>query len=91
MSYRAIYESLGAPSTSSSFVADSRSNSYASRWQAGIEEAVWDSHASLALYPIGGTVTPATFESCQGVRIVVTIHWHERGRGKTLPLSTVRF
>lgn len=91
MSYRAIYESLGAPPSNSSFVADSRSNSYASRWQEGIEEAVWDSHATISLFPLGGSATPPTFESCQGMRIVVIVHWHERGRAKTLPLSTVKF
>jgi prepilin-type N-terminal cleavage/methylation domain-containing protein len=91
MSYRAIYESLGAPASSSSFVADSRSSSYASRWQAGIEEAVWDSHATISLFPLGGSTTPSTFASCQGMRIIVSIHWHERGRAKALPLSTVKF
>ena len=82
--------------------ADTRTTtSFANRWEAQLEEAVFQGYALIDIVPVGidsvlplCTASPPgtpNFECGQGIRVVVTVHWDERGNDQQLSLSTVRF
>jgi prepilin-type N-terminal cleavage/methylation domain-containing protein len=100
LSYRRLYEAFGAVGSDTAHSADSSdASNFAHRWQDQIEEAVWQGHATIDLTPMGvDTLMPAcasvgtpNFACGQGIRVVVTIHWQERGSNQHLSLSTTRF
>ena len=96
LSYRRVYAAFGAADTDTSFTADTRTNTFASRWQAQIEEAVWEGYATIDLLPLGlNTVDPTcvstNFGCGQAIRVTVTVHWQERGQAQRLSLATMRF
>jgi prepilin-type N-terminal cleavage/methylation domain-containing protein len=96
MSYRQLFAAFGASGTDISFTADTRTNSFASRWQAQIEEVLWQGYATIDLTPLGVDTliegcSSTNFQCGQGIRFEVTLHWEERGQAQELPLATMRF
>jgi len=102
LSYRQVYGVFGGSGTDTSLQADTRTTtSFANRWEAQLEEAVWQGYALIDIVPVGidsvlplCTASPPgtpNFECGQGIRVVVTVHWDERGNDQQLSLSTVRF
>jgi prepilin-type N-terminal cleavage/methylation domain-containing protein len=102
LSYRQVYTVFGGSGTDTSLQADTRvTSNFANRWEAQLEEAVWQGYALIDVVPVGiDTVLPLcassppaqpNFQCGQGLRVVVTVHWDERGNDQQLSLSTVRF
>lgn len=102
LSYRQVYSVFGGSGSDTSLQADTRDGtSFANRWEAQLQEAVWQGYALIDVIPIGiDTVLPLcaasppaqpNFQCGQGLRVVVTVHWDERGNDQQLTLSTVRF
>jgi prepilin-type N-terminal cleavage/methylation domain-containing protein len=102
LSYRQVWSVFGGSGTDTSLQADTRvTSNFAHRWQAQLEEAVWQGYALIDVIPVGiDTVLPLctasppaqpNFQCGQGLRVVVTVYWDERGNDQQLSLSTVRF
>ena len=96
LSYRRTWQAFGASGTDTSLTADTRTNTFAQRWQADIEEALWNGYALITVTPLGvdtltAGCTAANFQCGLGMRLEVTMHWEERGQAKQLPLATMRF
>lgn len=45
----------------------------------------------VTMKPIGGTVTPVTFNSGEGIRITINVGWTELRRNRTLMMENVRW
>lgn len=102
LSYRQVFSVFGGSGSDTSLQADSRdASNFANRWEAQLQEAVWQGYALIDVIPIGvDTLLPVcaasppaqpNFQCGQGLRVVVTVHWDERGNDQQLSLSTVRF
>ena len=62
-----------------------------SQWASLIEENLYKGSADITLTPIGGTVTPPTFDSAEGVHVQVVVNWSEGTVARTVVLETVQF
>jgi prepilin-type N-terminal cleavage/methylation domain-containing protein len=62
-----------------------------SQWASLIDETLYKGRADIILTPIGGTVTPPTFASAEGVRVQVVVNWAEGTVARTVSLETLQF
>lgn len=62
-----------------------------SQWASLIDENLYQAWADIILTPIGGTVSPPTFASSEGVRVQVVVHWSEGTVARTVTLETAQF
>ena len=61
------------------------------QWQSLIDQSLYQGSADIILTPIGGTVAPPTFASCEGVRINVRISWSEGTNVRSVTMETLSF
>jgi len=67
-------------------------DSYASsQWQAGISGSLYKGYGEITLTPVGGTVSPPTFASGEGLRLRVRIQWWEGTVNRSIALESLRF
>jgi len=65
---------------------------YASaQWQATISGSLYQGYGEITLTPVGGTVTPATFASGEGLRLRVRILWSEGTNTRSIAVESLRF
>jgi hypothetical protein len=83
-----VYQQFGLSGTASSYLVDTRTNSYAGKWQPPLDEGLGDSHATIAIASLepGG---PPLQDSWQ-VSVIVTVHWREGTRDRSVRLGTVK-
>lgn len=62
-----------------------------SQWQATISGSLYQGHGEITLTPIGGTVTPPTFTSGEGLRLRIRILWTEGTIIRSINLESLRF
>ena len=78
--------------TATGCTVSSDADSYASaQWQSNIDQSLYLGKAEITLTPIGGTVSPPTFTSSEGIRIHVDVIWSEGTNVKTLTVETLQF
>ena len=67
-------------------------DSYASaQWQAGISGGLYKGYGEISLTPVGGTITPPTFTSGEGLRLRVRILWTEGTTIRSIAVESLRF
>lgn len=67
-------------------------DSYASaQWQATISGSLYKGYGEITLTPVGGTVTPATYASGEGLRLRVRILWTEGTTIRSIAVESLRF
>jgi type II secretory pathway pseudopilin PulG len=82
----------GACDTSTGCTVDSRADSVAStEWQPWIDQELFQGYAEITLTPVGGTTSPATFSSSEGLRLSVEIFWSEGTSQRSVVQETVEF
>jgi prepilin-type N-terminal cleavage/methylation domain-containing protein len=86
---RQIHWQYGLDGTQTSYVIDTRTNSYASRWQPMLDVELQDAHATITLQSLAPTSVPL-LNSTRAIRITVTVSWKEQRRGRMIQVSTVR-
>ena len=60
-------------------------------WGSNIRSKLFQGYAVIAMKPIGGTVTPATFASGEGIRVTVTLGWKELRRDRSVKIENIRW
>ena len=60
-------------------------------WGGNIRSKLHKGYAVVSMLPIGGTVTPATFDSGEGIRIRVELGWTELRRDRIVEMENVRW
>lgn len=71
---------------------DTDNDSFASsQWDSLIDQALYQGRADITLTPIGGTVTPPTFDSSEAIHIEVVVRWSEGTVVRTVSLESVEF
>jgi type II secretory pathway pseudopilin PulG len=62
-----------------------------SRWMPTIEKELGRGRLEITLLPLGGSVTPPTFSSCEGMRLRVEVFWSEGVSERSVYEETVLF
>ena len=76
--------------TSNGCTVDSRSDSFAStEYQPWIDQELYLGYAEISMTPLGGTISPSTFDSAEGIRIHVEIFWSEGTSQRSVTQETV--
>jgi type II secretory pathway pseudopilin PulG len=71
---------------------DSRTDTYAStEWQPWIDQELFQGRAEITLTPLGGSVSPPNFASCDGIRVRVQVFWSEGPGQRSVVQETVMF
>ena len=60
-------------------------------WGNNIRTKLWKGYGVVTMKPIGGTVTPATFATAEGIRVTVNLAWSELRRNRSVKVESVRF
>ena len=78
--------------TSTGCTVDSRTDAYASvQWQPWIVQELFQGYAEVTLTPVGGSTTPPTFSTSEGLRLSVEIFWTEGTSQRSVVQETVEF
>jgi Tfp pilus assembly protein PilV len=84
------YRAYGLDGLATSYTVDTRTNSYAAKWQPQLDSKLENSFAAIVIASIetGGIVPPIS--ASNGLRVVVTIHWSEGQRARSVDLIGVK-
>jgi hypothetical protein len=87
-SFDATYTNFGYDGSAASYTVDTRTAAAAAAWQAGLDESLYGSYATVSIAAIdpGG---PVLSDSSQ-IRVMVTVYWVEGQRQRSVRLGTVR-
>ena len=61
------------------------------QWGSDIRSKLHQGYGVVAMTPVGGTVTPATFGTGEAIRIDVTLGWTEMRRDRTVKVEGIRW
>ncbi len=91
LGYKSLYTEFGSLVTDTSCTVDTITNSFAQKWQPGIDEKLQEGKATITLEPVGGSLSPPTFASGRGMRITIIVDWKENIRQRDVKLASMRF
>ena len=84
------YSQFGLDGSAPSYTIDTRTNTYAGKWQDVLEGALLESWAEIRLASVTTGGSTPVLSAANGVRIVVTVHWSENQRERRVDLGTVK-
>ena len=90
--FRQTYQLFGIDGTANTTATiDTRSDAYSAKWQATLDEKLFNSHAEIEISSLGppGASVPMLSDT-KAIRVVVTVFWDEGGRSRQVRLGTVR-
>ncbi len=69
---------------------DSRTDAFAlAEWQPWVDQELYLAHAEITITPLGGSISPPTFSSSDGIRVRVEILWMEGTSQRSVVQETV--
>ena len=69
---------------------DSRTDAFAlTEWQPWVDQELYQAHAEITITPLGGSISPSTFASSDGIRVHVEIIWTEGTSQRSVVQETV--
>ncbi len=86
-SFRQLYEVHSFDGSASSFVADTRTSAFASKWQDALDEHLCNAYATIA---VSALEPGANLANSSQVRLMVTVYWEQGPRKRKVRLGTVR-
>jgi type II secretory pathway pseudopilin PulG len=87
--FRQTYGMFGYDGTATSYSVDTRTNSYAAKWQPLLTPKLVNARAIVTLQSLAPSGTPA-MNATRAIRVLVTVYWDEGARHRTVQLGTVR-
>ena len=87
---RQTYATYGYDGTATSYTVDTRSNTYAAKWQPTLRSKLSKGYATIALESLGPTLPVPALDSTRAIRVIVTVHWEEGSRVREVRLGTVK-
>ena len=91
MSYSQTYTLFGGTTSGTSLSVDTRTNTFALKWQPLITQRLNKGYGTITVTPLGGATSPPNFGSGKSVRVVVTMSWTEGLRARSAAYETTRF
>lgn len=83
------YQLFGWDGSATSYSADTRTNSYASKWQPILNAGLLNGYATIQVSSLANSGTPV-LSATRAMRVLVTVHWDEGIRHRSVQLGTVR-
>ena len=69
---------------------DSRTDAFAlTEWQPWVDQELYLGYAEITITPLGGSISPPTFASSDGIRVHVEITWNEGTSQRSVIQETV--
>lgn len=87
--FRQTYQLYGIDPNQTTATVDTRTNGYAQKWQPTLDEKLFQSYALITVESLASGAPPP-FATTRAIRVVVTVHWDEGTRHRTVRLGTVR-
>ena len=84
------YAVFGYDGTANSYTVDTRTNSYASTWQSVLDDQLFNAYALIELSSLSPGGPAPQMSDTHAIRVVVTVHWDEGQRHRTMRIGTVR-
>ena len=84
------YRGFGLDGTLASYTVDTRSNAFALKWQAILAQKLRHGHATIELDSLASSGPAPALAGAQAIRVLVTVHWEEGPRRRSIQLATVR-
>jgi type II secretory pathway pseudopilin PulG len=88
--FRQTYGMFGYDGAAASYSLDTRTNSYATKWQPLLTPKLVNSYATVQLQSLGPGGTPPNLDATRAIRVLVTVNWDEGARHRTVQVGTVR-
>lgn len=91
--FRQTYGLYGFDGAANAYSVDTRTNSYAAKWQPILTERLGPSaFATVQINSLSASGTPPIMSAsnCKSIRVVVTVFWNEGARGRNVAVGTVR-
>jgi prepilin-type N-terminal cleavage/methylation domain-containing protein len=88
--FHQTYRAFGLDGTLASYTVDTRSNGYARRWQTSLPEKLHQGYATIELASLGPGGTAPALVDTNAIRVLITVHWDEGPRHRSIELATVR-
>lgn len=85
-----LYDAFSISGSQNSGAADSRNAGYAAKWQPLLTQRLDNAYAEVQVRGIDGAGGTPALQSAPAVRILVTVHWEEGLRQRSVRLGTVR-
>ena len=83
------YSRFGYDGSATSYAVDTRSNSYAAKWQTLLGEKLNQGYATIEITSLSPT-TPPALNTTRAIRVIVTVFWDEGQRSRQVRLGTTR-
>jgi type II secretory pathway pseudopilin PulG len=83
------YSRFGYDGTATSYVVDTRSNTYAAKWQTLLGQKLDQGYATVEIASLSPT-TPPALNATRAIRVIVTVFWDEGQRSRKVRLGTTR-
>lgn len=79
----------GFDGAATSYSIDSRTNSFAQKWQALLDTKLLNGYATIDIQSLGPS-TPPNLNATRAIRVLVTVRWDEGTRHRQVQVGTVR-
>jgi len=80
----------GLDGSATSYTVDTRTNATASQWQPLLESKLLNSYATIEIISLGPTNPAPSLATTQSIRLIVTVHWDEGIRARSIQLGAVK-
>lgn len=88
--FHQTYRAFGLDGSLVSYTVDTRSNAYALKWQAMLPDKLRNGFATIELESLAPSGAAPPLAGAQAIRVLVTVHWEEGPRRRSIQLATVR-
>ena len=90
--FRQTYQTFDSTydGTVQSYSIDSRTNAFAAKWQATLDEKLVNSRATIEIQSLGPASVPPNLNVTRAMRVLVTVFWDEGQRHRSVRVGTVR-
>jgi type II secretory pathway pseudopilin PulG len=80
----------GLDGSATSYTIDTLNNSTASQWQPLLDSKLLNSYATIEIISVGPTNPAPSLATTRSIRLIVTVHWEEGIRARSIQLGAVR-
>lgn len=87
--FRQTYGMFGYDGSATTYSVDTRTTSYATKWQPLLTPKLANSYATIQLQSLGPG-SPPNMNVTRAIRVLVTVNWDEGARHRTAQVGTVR-
>jgi len=89
-SFQQTYRMFGLDGSARSYSLDTRTASYGAHWQQALDATLAGAYAEIDIVSVGPTSPAPILQNTRNIRVVVTVHWEEGLRARSVQLAMAR-